>query len=91
MGRKKVNPLRRPATAADVERAKKGATNDAVTYVWAIVLTALRDKEGFCREDLKRVWDEAEDIADSILKGYINVQDLVQVLHEEAGIKLTRE
>lgn len=88
MSRKKVNPRRRPATEADVKRAKDYARNEAVMAVWAIVLTALRDKEGFSKEDLKRVWDESLGISDSILQGYITVQDLVYTLREEAGIKL---
>lgn len=88
MSGKKVNPRRRPATEADVRRAKDSARNDAVMAVWAIVLTALRDKEGFSKEALKRVWDESLDISDSILHGYITVQDLVYTLREEAGIKL---
>ena len=47
MKKKRVNPHRRPATLADVQKAKKAAQNEAVTTAWAIFFSALRDKEGF--------------------------------------------
>ena len=56
--RKKVNPRRRPATLADVNKAKKEAMDIAITSAWAILFTALRDKEGFGYVRLRRVWDE---------------------------------
>ena len=58
MKKKRVNPHRRPATLADVQKAKKAAQNEAVTTAWAIFFSALRDKEGFGYTRLRRVWDE---------------------------------
>lgn len=84
----KVNPRRRPATQADVQRAKDEATNRAVIAVWAIALTVLRDKEGFDKDRLAKVWNEALGLSDSISQGYINIQDLLTVLREEAGIDI---
>lgn len=46
------------------------------------VFTALRDKEGFGYKRLRRVWDEVNYISDSIDKGYIDVDDLVNELKE---------
>lgn len=46
---KRVNPRRRPATQADVEKAKRDAQTEAVCMAWAIIFTALRDKEGWGR------------------------------------------
>lgn len=90
MGRtKKVNPRRKPATQADVNRAKQSATETAITAAWAIFFSALRDKEGFGPKRLHRVWDEVNNISDSIEKGYITVTDLQRALLEEAGIRLT--
>ena len=37
MKKKRVNPHRRPATLADVQKAKKAAQNEAVTTAWAIL------------------------------------------------------
>lgn len=80
--KKKVNPRRRPATLADVNKAKKEAMDIAITFAWAILFTALRDKEGFGYVRLRRVWDEVNYISDSIDKGYINIDDLVNELKE---------
>lgn len=78
--RKKVNPRRRPATQADVEKAKRQAQTHAINMVWAVFFTALRDKEGFGYTRLRRVWDEVNYISDSIDKGYVKLDDLVNEL-----------
>lgn len=85
---KKTNPRRRPVSQADVNKAKKIAQSKAVTWAWAIIFTALRDKEGFGKTRLRRVWDEVNNISESITKGYININDLIHTLDVEAGIVL---
>lgn len=85
---KKINPRRRPATAADVEHAKQQAQHFAIETVWAMFFTVMRDKEGYGVSRLKRIWSEVEELADSINQGYVKVQDLVRTLEEEAGITL---
>lgn len=86
--KKKVNPHRRPATVADVERAKKTAQNQAINIAWAIFFTVMRDKEGWGMKRLRRLWDEVNDLSDSISGGYVSVSDLMQALEDEAGIVL---
>lgn len=86
--RKKVNPRRKPATAADVERAKRQAQSFAIEAVWAMFFTVMRDKEGYGPVRLKRIWNEVEELSDSINQGYVKVLDLVRTLEEEAGIVL---
>lgn len=88
MSGKRVNPRRRPATLADVEKAKKQAQSEAVKYAWAIMFSVLRDKEGWGVVRLKRLWDEVEDLSDSIGKGYVSVRDLLETLEEEIGAVL---
>lgn len=85
---KKVNPRRRPATQADVAKARREATDNAVRLAWSIFFTVLSDKEGYQLEDLQRVWHEIEDLSDSIVQGYCNVADLRAVLREEAGVDI---
>ena len=82
MKKKRVNPLRKPATQADVEKAKRQAQTHAINMVWAVFFTALRDKERFGYKRLRRVWDEVNYISDSIDKGYIDIDDLVNELKE---------
>lgn len=86
MKKKRVNPRRVPATLADGRKAEKQATRDAVAAYGAIMLTALRDKEGFDYERLRRVWDESEYLADSIIKGYVDVIDLMDELKDNGII-----
>lgn len=85
---KKPNPRRRPATQADVARAKREASGKAIDAAWAIFFTALRDKEGFGPKRLRRVWDEVSAVSESISKGYVDVRDLMNALRDEAGIVL---
>ena len=83
--KKKVNPRRRPATQADVQRAKQKGQEEAVKLAWSILFTVLRDKEGYELEGLQRVWKEVDDLSDSIAKGYCTVTDLRDVLKQEIG------
>ena len=88
MSGKRVSPRRRPATLADVEKARKQAQSEAVKYAWAIMFSVLRDKEGWGIVRLKRLWDEVEGLSDSIEKGYVSVRDLLDTLEEEIGAVL---
>ena len=85
---KKINPRRRPATQADVDRAKRQATEDAVKLAWSILFTVLADKEGYDLESLRRVWKEVDNLADSSVKGYCTVSDRRDILKQEVGAKI---
>lgn len=89
MKKKKTNPNKRPATWADVERAKKQATNDAIKLSWSILFYALADKKGMTVEELKEIWQLVDNVSDSVVKGYANVTDFRHVLREEYGIDIT--
>ncbi len=82
----KVNPRRRPATEADVERAKKVAFTEAVNYAMAIFFTVLCDKEQADKEIMQRVWKEVNELSDSVTKGYVSIPDLRRTLNEEYDI-----
>ena len=86
--KKKVNPRKRPATHADIQKAKKDATIEAISIAWAILFTALHDKEGWGKVRLQRLWKEIEELSDSIAKGYVSVTDLKHTLKEEMGVEL---
>lgn len=88
MGKKKTNPNKKPATMADVKKAKKMAQAEAVTIAIAIIFTVMRDKEGWGVKRLQRLWSEVNDLSDSVAQGYVTVSDLLTVLEEEAGIIL---
>ena len=88
MAKKKKRVANRPATMADVEKAKRNAQNKAISITWAIFFSVMRDKEGWGKVRLQRLWKEIEDLSDSIAQGYVSVNDLMKTLSEEAGINL---
>lgn len=83
---KKLNPRHRPVSQADVLKAKKEAQRTAINYAWAIFFTVLRDKEGWGKQRLSRLWSEIGELSDSIAKGYVNIKDLMRALETEANI-----
>lgn len=85
---KKVNPNRRPASQADIKRAKEKAKHDALVGTWAIFFSVMRDKEGYDTESLCRLWKEVNDRSEGIAQGYISIHDLIRSLAEEDGIRL---
>jgi hypothetical protein len=85
---KKTNPRRKPASQADVDRAKRLAVQEATRYAWAIVFTVLMDKEHATPEILQRVWNEVESLSDEVAEGRVSVPDLIQTLKEESGVIL---
>lgn len=85
---KRVNPRRRPATMADVAKAKREAQLLSINAACAILLTVLRDKEGYGYKRLRRVWDNVNKLSEEISEGRVSVQDLAQTLEDEAEITL---
>ena len=85
---KRKNPCRIPLSAADLHKAKVKATNDAITQVWALFLTVMRDKEGYGKTRLNRVWGEVNYLADSVTEGRVSFEDLIKTIEDEAGIRL---
>ena len=87
MSKKKVNPRRRPATQADVEKARSTAQDKSIYLAMAIFLTVLVDK--FNGADyINDVWKEVNNLSDSINRGLVSVSDLIHTLKEEYGIEL---
>ena len=84
----KVNPRRRPATMVDVNRAVSQATNDTLTASAAIFLTVLCDKENADAEIIQRVWQEMQELSQSIIDGYVSVSDLRDTLRKEYNINV---
>lgn len=88
MKNKKVNPRKRPATGADVEKAKKDATNEAIKRILYLVLYILIEKHEAPYEDIQQLASEVNYYADSITKGYVNWKDIERVVIEEYKVSL---
>lgn len=88
MKNKKVNPRKRSATGADVEKAKKYATNEAIKRILYLVLYILIEKHEAPYEDIQQLASEVNYYADSITKGYVSWKDIERVVIEEYKVSL---
>lgn len=88
--KKKINPRKRPASMADVEKAKKDATGEAISLSIALFMTVMVDKYGFDADTLKSVWNDINKLSQEVSEGHVNLHDLKQVLIEEYGIELRK-
>lgn len=81
--KKKVNPNRQPMTMAQVNKAKKEATTNALRRMLYLFLFVLIDKHNAPEEDIKQLVEEVNYYADSISKGYINWKDIEHTVKDE--------
>lgn len=88
MKSKKVNPRKRPATGADVEKAKKDATNEAIKRTLYLILYILIEKHEAPYEDIQQLASEVNYYADSITKGYVSWKDIERVVVYEYDVSL---
>lgn len=88
MAKKKLNPRNRPATIADVKRAKSQATDAGTRIAMAIMFTVLADKQGFDLERMRETWEQVLDLSDSVAERRVSIADLCCVLREEYDIKI---
>lgn len=86
MTRNRVNPRRRPASAADVARAKQDAVHEATVAATVILFSVLRDRKGMTTGELQDIWAAVNDRSDSINQGYCSLSDLRDTLAREDGI-----
>lgn len=81
----KINPRRRPATAADVNRAWEQGVLDGVTNACAIFMTVLVDKfDG--GPHIPDVWREVNKLSEEIKENRVSIADLKHVLATEYDI-----
>lgn len=85
---KKTNPRRRPATEADVKRAKAQATDEAMRTILYMVLYVLVDKHDATPEEIAQIAAEVNYVADSINKGYLRWEDIMHMLEDEYNVHL---
>lgn len=82
----KTNPRRRPATMADVKRAKLQATDEGIRVSTIVIFTVLADKQGFDRDRMRETWGQVLSLSDSLAEGRVSIADLAYVLRAEYGI-----
>lgn len=77
---KKINPNKKPATEADVIKAKRQVTSETMERVLMLFLYVLVDKHGAPKEDIQELAEEVNYMADSVSKGYVSWRDIEHVL-----------
>lgn len=85
---KKINPRRRPVNRAEIDKLLKQSATESVRYCWTVMFSVLLDKHGAKAEDLQQLWNEVEELVESINMGYVNLADLRRVLREEYDIEI---
>ena len=85
--KKRVNPRRRPATMADLEKAKRTIMAEATGHAVAVFLTVLVDKYNMA-DQIVKVWRDVNKLSEEVIEGRVSVADLEDVLLREYGIKV---
>jgi hypothetical protein len=86
--KKRVNPHKRLATVADVNRAKNNATTEAIKRTIYMILYILIDKHDAPYEDIQTLAEEINYLADSIARNYVSWKDIEKVVIEEFKVEL---
>lgn len=81
--------------ASDIEKMKsevyKKAIGDVFTIMLGLPVMALHDKFGFGKVRCERFTDHVIDLYDSFEKDYITLDEIHEILKEEAGITISLE
>ena len=88
MAKKKINPRRRPATQEDLKRVKNEATSEGIKRTFYLVLYVLIEKHGASYEDIRKLADEINYYADSIIRNYVTWKDIEHVVVDEYDVRL---
>lgn len=79
----KINPCKKPATQAEVNKAYVQGLHDEEV----IFLSTLLDKYSF-EIDVVQVWNDHNKLQLEIAEGRVKIKDLLTALNDECGIKL---
>lgn len=84
MAKKKINPRKKPVTQYEVKKQ----TDKAIRLAIAIVISTVAETDRFTLEEMQELWDKINYKSDSISRGYVKMEDIVQALDEEYGIEV---
>lgn len=70
------------------QQGKQEGMKFAIRNYSPVLLLVLKDKFGFTASQLQDVALYTRDTFDSVLKGYVSLEDIAQVLKEEDGLDL---
>lgn len=71
------------------ERAVERVVEEAYRRHWAITMRVLRDRFGWGKERMRRLWDQSLDYLHDMDTGLITAEEMLRVLEREDGIRIT--
>ena len=77
--------IRQAVEKATLQMAKE-ATEEAYTRQFAVMMRVLRDRFGFGRKRLRRLWDTCLEYIHDIDEGLLNTEEMLACLKNEDGI-----
>ena len=83
----KPNPRRRPATMADIERAKKETALAVAQNTMTIYLYSAHDLDFFTDDQLQELLARIEKVSAMVEEGYLTMADMRNVLKQERGLE----
>ena len=89
---RELNALEKQITTAveiATERAVEHAVEQAYIRHWAITMRVLRDRFGWGKERLKRLWAQSLDYLHDMDSGLITPEEMLSILEREDGIRIT--
>lgn len=84
--KKKTNPRHRPATQADLKKAKREAAEEAVRRLFYLMIYIFIEKHNAPKEELLQLGSEFNYYADSINRDYVTWRDIEKVVVEDYGV-----
>ena len=84
---KKKNPVI-SMRESELRKLRDKHRNEGILFVTVIFLSVMRDKFGYGKKRLKRIYSAMEALAESVGEGYVRLTDLQIALEEEAKITI---
>ena len=83
---RKVDPLTKAAIMQAKRSAANQATDNVVKLMLALPVYVLHDKWGFGRTRCERFVEQLLELYEAYQQDYVTIEDLMQVLADEAGV-----
>lgn len=89
--KKKTNKSRRiPVSMEYAERRYRQGVDFGLYAAWVIMFSCMAEDLEFDQENLQFIFNKCNEKADSIRKGYCDVEDWAQILEQEHDIKIKK-
>ena len=79
----------RRAVEIATTRAVETAVAEAYKRHWALTMRVLRDRFGWGKERIRRLWDQVLEYLHDMDEGRITTEEMLSILERDDGIRLT--